>query len=445
MKHGLRTLFRTTLTLFAGALIAGSTHAAGPDIEHWLTDKGARVYFVASDALPMLDVRIDFDAGHARDPVGQAGLASLVAQLLDTGADGLDQQEIAETAADAGARLSNGTENDRAWFALRTLSSAAERDATVALAARILARPDFPAAAFERDHRRVQASLRESLTRPATLASRGFSSSVFADHPYGRLATVDTLRAITRDDLAAFHARHYTASNAAISIVGDVSRAEAERIADALTRNLATGSALPPLDDPADPTASEQRFPHPSTQAHILAGLPGMTRDDADYFPLLVGNHVLGGGGFVSRLVREVRDARGLAYSVYSLLNPQRVRGPFRIGLQTRGSQADDALEVVRDVLADFIAHGPTEEEVEAAQNNLIHGFGLRLDSNAKILEYVALIGFYDLPLDWLERYPEQVAEVTVEDVHDAFVRRINPDHLVVVIAGGDSDPSPEP
>ena len=165
-----------------------------------------------------------------------------------------------------------------------------------------------------------------------------------------------------------------------------------------------------------------------------------MAREDADYFPLLVGNYVLGGGGFVSRLTKEVREKRGFAYSIYSYFAPQQVAGPFQIGLQTRGSQTEEALAVVRDTLVGFITEGPTAAELQAAKDNLINGFGLRLDSNAKILDYVAMIGFYRLPLDWLDSYPRQVAAVSVEQVRDAFARRIRGEQLVTVIAGGDGD-----
>ncbi|NMG54205.1 M16 family metallopeptidase, partial [Aromatoleum aromaticum] len=183
-----------------------------------------------------------------------------------------------------------------------------------------------------------------------------------------------------------------------------------------------------------------EHIEHPSAQAHILMGMPGISRDDPDYFPLVVGNYVLGGGGFVSRLTKEVREKRGFAYSVFSSFQPLRVAGPFEIGLQTRGSQAREARQVTQSVLDEFVAAGPSADELQAAKDNFINGFGLRLDSNRKILDYVSMIGFYGLPLDWLDTYPERAAEVTVEAVRDAFSRRIRDEHLVTVVAGGDGD-----
>lgn len=427
--------------VFLLSLLAAGSALAKPDIQHWTAETGARVYFVPVDALPMLDVRIDFDAGSARDPDGQAGLAALARGLLESGTAELDEQAIAEAIADTGARFGGGLDGDRAWFSVRTLSSAAERDAAIALAAQLIAQPEYPTDVLEREKSRSRAALREALTRPAVLAERRFEERLFAGHPYGQQISLESIDAIGRDALRDFHRRHYAANNASITIVGDASRAEAERIALTLTRELPTlQSALPAIPEPAPTRHQIERIANPSAQAHLLAGLPGMSRQDPDYYPLLVGNHILGGSGLVSRLSQEVREKRGFAYSVYSYFMPRAVPGPFQIGLQTRGAQVDDALELVRSVLADFIAQGPSEEELKAAKDNLINGFGLRLDANSKILDWVAMIGFYELPLDWLDAYTEHVAAVSLEDIREAFQRRVRPEQLIVVIAGGDGD-----
>lgn len=437
----IRTL--VSCALFAVAVIPLPV-LAGPQIEHWRSDSGARVYFIESRSLPMLDIRVDFAAGSAYEPEGLEGLAGMTRSLLETGIEGLDEQAIIEQIADTGAQIGGDTDRDRNSLVLRTLSSATERDASVDLAARLLATPTFPEAALERERNRSIAGLREALTRPATLASRAFSSGIYPEHPYGRQTTPESLARIDHEVLVDFHQRFFVASNATVTIVGDIDRAGAERIAQQLTAALPRGEAAPPLAAPAMPAARVERIANPSAQAHIAVGLPGMSREDPDYYPLLVGNHVLGGGGFTSRLTKEVRDARGYAYSVFSFFHPHRVAGPFQIGLQTRGSQTDSALAVVSEVLAAFTALGPTEEELTAAQNNIINGFGLRLDSNRKILDHVAMIGFYGLPLDWLDNYTGYIAAVTAEEVRDAFARRIRPEHLVTIVAGGDGDRAAE-
>lgn len=434
-------LRRTLFTLAAGLLLLDTPAFAAPPIVQWTAPSGARVNFVESRALPLLDIQIDFAAGSALDPADKAGLAGLTRGLFEAGAGTLDEQGISDRIADIGAQIGGSTDNDRSSLSIRSLSSASERDAAVELAALLLSQPTFPAAILERERTRAIAGLREALTKPATLAARSFNQALFAGHPYGTTTTEASLKAIARDDLSAFHRRYFNAANASVTIVGDIDRAGAERIAQQLTQALPDSAATTPsLPQPKLPAAEVIRIPHPSAQAHILVGQPGLSREDPDYFPLLVGNYILGGGGFVSRLTHEVREKRGFAYSVYSYFAPQRVAGPFQIGLQTRGSQTEDALKVVRQTLDTFIAEGPTEAELQAARDNMINGFGLRLDSNRKILDHIAMIGFYQLRPDWLDHYPQAVAAVTREQVQDAFARRIRPAHLITVIAGGDGD-----
>lgn len=177
----------------------------------------------------------------------------------------------------------------------------------------------------------------------------------------------------------------------------------------------------------------------PSSQTHIYVGQSGMARHDPDYYALYVGNHVLGGSGLVSTLGEEVRNKRGLSYSVYSYFSPMRVNGPFLMVAQTKNDQADDALRVMRDTLKRFVDEGPSERELEEAKQNLIGGFPLRISSNAKIVEYLAMMAFYDYPLDHLDTLPQKIAAVTVEQVRDAFRRRIDSGAAIAVIVGGDA------
>jgi zinc protease len=440
MNHSMPLVRRLRTLALAALTLACGTARAVPAIEQWTAPTGAKVQFVASHELPMIDIQVDFAAGSATDPADKSGLASLTRALLDAGAGELDEQAISEHGADLGLILGGGVDEDRASLTLRTLSAASERDAAVALAATLLTRPTFPETVLERERTRTLAGLRESLTKPAVLAGRAFDAAVYANHPYGRNISAESLAAIRRDDLVAFHARYYSARGASVTIVGDLDRAMAEKIAIALTRDLPAGGNAETLPPPAPSQSGLTRIANPSAQAHILIGQPGMRRGDPDYFPLLVGNYILGGGGFTSRLMSEVREKRGLVYDIHSYFEPRRAAGPFRIGLQTRGSQSELALKVVRDTLAAFISQGPTEKELRIARDNLIGGFGLRLDANAKILGHVSIIGFYGLPLDWLERYPREVAAVNRAAVRDAFARRIHPDKLITVIAGGDGD-----
>lgn len=412
---------------------------ATPKIQHWQAPSGAQVYFVENHDLPMLDVSVDFPAGSGFDLAEKSGLAGLTRSLLVLGSEGLGEDEISRGLADIGAQMGGNFDADRSGVSLRTLSSKAERDAGLKIISSILQHPLFPQSVLEREKTRLIAALKEEETKPESIAAKAFNKAVFGDHPYGmpssgEIASVEKLQ---RSDLQSFFTTHYSAKDAVVALMGDVSRAEAEAIAQNLTAQLPAGGASNVIPPVARLTkASMLRVPHPATQSHILLGAPGVARNDPDYFTLYVGNYILGGGGFVSRLMNEVREKRGLAYSVYSYFIPMQQPGAFLIGLQTRKDQADEALRLVNKILRDFIAQGVTEKELQAAKQNIINGFPLRIDSNKKILDYLGAIGFYHLPLTYLDDFPGKVSKVTVVDIRAAFKRKINPDTLATVVVG---------
>jgi zinc protease len=428
----------------AAALLAAAALPAQAilPIQHWQTASGARVYFVENHDLPMLDLSVEFPAGAGYDRAEKAGLASMVVRMLNRGVDGLSEDDIARRVADIGAELGGRFDSDRGGMALRTLSSERERRQALDLLARVLRSPTFPSEVLEREKVRLAGALKEADTQPGTIAALTFQRLVFGDHPYalrssGEVATVEKL---ARADLVEFYRRHYAARHAVVAMIGDVTRAQAEAIAEEVTRGLPPGDgAEPSLAPVAQLGAGTMRsITHHATQTHILIGAPGMRRGDPDYFPLFVGTYVLGGGGFVSRITEEIRQKRGLAYSAYSYFSPLQREGPFQIGMQTQRSQAKEALAVARATLAEFVKSGPSEKELMAAKQNIIGGFPLRIDSNRKIHENLAVIGFYRLPLTYLEDFSKNVERVTVADVADAFRRRVHPERMVTVVVAGD-------
>ncbi len=424
-------------------VLAQAAHAILP-IQHWETTRGARVYFVQNHDLPILDVSVDFPAGAGFDAREKSGVASMTNRMLRLGARGMDEDEIARRLADIGANLSGRFDADRAGLGLRTLSSAKERGQALEILARLLNEPQFSSSILEREKVSLMGALKNADTRPDTIARRTFSRLVYPLHPYGLRGSgeVETVAKLTRDDLASFHRANYTAQRAVVALIGDVTREEAAKIAEALTASLpSSDAAAPTLPPVAELAAGAVRWvTHPSTQSHILMGAPGMRRDDPDYFVLFVGNHVLGGGGFQSRINDEVRQKRGLAYSAYSYFSPMLREGPFVVGLQTQGAQATEALEVVRSTLAEFVAKGPTAKELAAAKSNIIGGFPLRIDNNRKIHGYIAMIGFYRLPLTYLDEFVKNVERVTLEQVREAFQRRVHPERMITVVVGPHSD-----
>ena len=426
---------------FAAALVLVLPFAAQAalPIQHWKSTTGAEVYFVENHDLPIVDVSVNFAAGSSQDTAAKAGMAALTQHMMALGANGQSDDQIANQLADIGANLGGDFDVDRASLRLRTLSSEREKSAALTLLAALIQQPDFPAAVVEREKARTIAGLREAATQPESISDKAFSAALYGSHPYGLedAASPETVASISRDDLLAFYRSHYTRNNAVVALIGDLSREQAEQLAEQMTEKLPQGNAQAALSPVPLPTqASETRIAHNAAQSHILLGYPGIKRGDPDYFPLYVGNYILGGGGFVSRLTEEVREKRGLVYSVYSYFSPLREAGPFQIGLQTKREQTGEALKVVRETLKTFVDKGATAKELKDAKDNLIGGFALRLDSNSKVLDYLAVIGFYGLPLSFLDDYTKQVNKVTVAQIKDAFARRIKPDNRVTVIVG---------
>lgn len=436
--------FLLSLTL---ALLAHSAWAALP-IQHWTQPSGAKVYLVESHGIPMLDVQLDFDAGDRRDPADKAGLATVVSRMnrkglaARPGQPALDENQLSEAWADLGAGLTVSASADRLSFSLRTLSYPDLLPQAVALAARQLGEPSFPEAIWTEERARISAAIREANTRPATQASKAFATAVYGVHPYGYDTTEASLARISVADMRQFYARFIEPCRAKVSLVGDVTRAQADALVKALLarlpqREAARCEALPPVAEVAPLSAPVTRtIAFESAQAHVLIGQPGYKRSDPDFFALTVGNYTLGGGGFVSRLTSEVREKRGLTYSVYSYFAPGLHAGAFTIGLQTRPDQAAQAVEVARAVLAKFVADGPTEAELKAAKDNLVGGFALRIDSNAKLLDNVANIAWNNLPLNYLDTWTAQLEKITAADIKAAFARKLQPERMVTVVLG---------
>jgi zinc protease len=446
-----RSMLRPLATFAALGLCAVSGAFAALPIQNWRQPNGAQVFFVESRSIPMVDVQVDFDGGSRRDPAGKAGLADVTAGMTSKGilASGnepaLDENQLGEAWADLGAGFNAGAGSDRMSFSLRSLTDPALLPRAVALASRQMGEPAFPPDVWERERQRISAAIREADTKPATVASKAYQKAVYGSHPYGYEPTVATLAAIQVDDLRTYYREHVLPCRAKVSIVGNLDRAQADALVTRLFSRLPEGAGacpqLPTVPEVAPLAApAVQDIPFQSAQAHVLFGQPGFKRSDPDYFPLLVGNYILGGSGLVSRLSNEVREKRGLTYSTYSYFSPGLHAGAFTVGLQTRPDQAAQATAVARDVVAQFVANGPTAAELKSAKDNLVGGFPLRIDSNRKLLDNVANIAWNNLPLDYLDTWTAQVAKVTAQDVRAAMARKLQPGRMVTVTVGASTD-----
>jgi zinc protease len=433
-------MFTKSLVLIVGVLFS-TLAAATPKIQTWQTANGARVLFVPAPEIPMVDAQVVFDAGAARDG-DKPGLAVLTNSMLNEGAGTLDADAIAEKFDVLGARQGNTAERDMSVFTLRSLSSADKLQPAAELLALMLAKPTFPQDAFARMQNQMLIGIQGKKQSPEEITDEAFFKAVFGQHPYARDpgGTEDSVKALTPGDLVTFHARYFVARNAVVAIVGALDRPAAEALANTLVSNLPAGDPAPVLPEVRDlAEATTVKVSHPSTQTHLMVGLPGMKRDDPDYFALYLGNHILGGNGLVSRISDEIREKRGLSYSAYSYFMPMRERGPYIIGLQTRTDATDEALQVLRATVKNFVEKGPTAKELVAAKKNITGGFALRVDSNKKIADYLSMIGFYNLPLDYLDTFIDRINAVTLPQVKEAFQRRVDLNKSVTVVVGKNS------
>ncbi len=439
MKYKLISLQKLLCVIILMTASAANSVSAAPKIEQWTTSNGVKTLFFAAPELPMLDVAITFDAGSGRD--GQlAGLSQLTHGLLNSGTGSLDADAIAEIFEDLGARYGASVNLDRSSVALRSLTDSKLLEPALKTFIDILTQPSFPEKDFQRLKKQALIAIKDSAQRPADMASRAFYKAIYAEHPYANptLGFKKTIQSITLSDVKAFHKQYIVADNAMVAIVGGIDVQQAKNIAERISVNLKQGTkpdSLPmpqPVKDVAD-----IYVPYPSQQAHVYLGHLGIQRGHPDYYSLYTGNHILGGGGFTSRLVKEVRVERGLSYSVYSYFFPLHLPGPFTLGLQTRSDQAQQAAEVSLQTIEKFVSEGATAEELASAKNNIIGGFPLRIDSNRDILGYLSLIGFYDLPLNYLATFTDKISAVTDDDIRNAFSKHLQPNNLVKIVVGG--------
>lgn len=413
-------------------------------IQSWVTAHGVRVFFSPVRTLPMVDIEVLFDAGAARNE-GKGGLAYLTNSLLADGTEKLSADQVAENFDKVGAQFNAESQRDMALVHLRSLSAAPQLVPAVKTLEAILTKPDFPENGFKREQQNMLTALKQQEQRPQNVASKAFFSLLYPKQPYSNWVLGDetSVKSLTRNDVKSFYQKYYTAHNAVVAIVGDLSTQEADAIAQTLTNNLKEGEKAPVLTKVSDLKDKEiKKVDFPSSQTTILMGQPGMKRDDPDYYALMVGNHILGGNGSVTRIFNTIRNQHGLAYSAYSYFVPMRERGPFILGCQTRNEQASKAQSLMEGLLKEFVEEGPTLNELEQAKQNLIGGYALQFDSNASICHEIAAMGFYDLPLDYFNQFKEKIAGLTPDDIKAAFQKRITPDKIVVVSVGGTPDPA---
>lgn len=408
------------------------------NIQRWQTDNHIPVYFVASQSVPMLDVNVMFHAGSAYDGK-QAGLAALTNGLLDTGTKDYTEETLAKAFSGTAGILGLGASRDSASVSLRTLLQPKILTKNIALLNQVLTQPVFPEKPFARVKAQQRQAILHQKQQPGATAAKAFYKTLYGNLPYAHstLGNTTSVNNLHLSDVRDFYQRYYTQQNALIIMVGDVSTQQARSLANTISQHLNKGKAAPklPTSTPLK-HAITKTIDFPSKQTHILLGRLGVTRDNPDYFPLMLGNYILGGGSFSSRLFKIIREKNGLAYSVYSTFVKLQQAGPFIIKLQTRDQKAKQAYEMSLKTLKTFTTVGPTKKELSLAKQYINGSFPLAFSSNAGILANLSAMAFYQLPLDYFDTYRQRINAVSTSDITQAYriLARDNP--LVTIIVG---------
>lgn len=408
-------------------------------IQHWQTAQGVPVLFVENHALPIVDLQINFDVGSARDGQ-QPGIAQFTGAMLDEGTTRLTADDIADRFDENSGLFSVNVDRDRAVLHCRSLTFSEYFDNNLNTVMDLLSHAVFPLSNFMRVRMQLLTALDEESNYPDRVAHRRFYELLYGKQPYGHaiLGTKDSIQAMQPKDLVAFYRTYYVSGNASIALVGDIDLNRAKQLAERLVNSLPVGdksqSILSSDSIVHAPASIAQRIEFPSQQTHVYIGQIGIDWHDPDYFPLLVGNYILGGKPLTSLLFQEVRNRAGLVYSVGSYFEKLQAKGPFLIVLQT--NQPKEALDIVRSVLHQFMTEGPSEVVLKSAKRSLVNSFPLSVSSNAQLIDILGRMVFYHLPLNYLDSYAKQVNAVTIDDIKLAFNRHIDLNKMLTVTVG---------
>ena len=419
-------------------LLFVSSAQAKLDIQHWTTPEGAKVFFAQTKGLPILDIQLNFDAAASSDG-GQFGLASLTSALLGTATQYHNEEQIINSFKAVGAQFSNSSLKDMSIVSMRTLTRQSILKKSLDIFTEVIAQPSFEQTYLTREKRQTLRAIEAAKQSPASVASLAFDKAVFADHPYAhaKIGTQETISQISLKDIKHHYQQYYVAKNLTIALVGDISKVQAKQIARQISHGLNIGekakvnSIVLPLEQ-----LQTIHIEFPSKQTHLLIGQAGINRSHPDYYPLYLGNHIFGGSGLTSILSDEIREKKGLAYSAYSYFTKMQSNGFFMMRMQTKNSQTEEAKKIAIRTLEYFITHPMAQQQLQDGKDNIIGGFALETASNANILTYLSIIGFYNLPLDYLSGFTDKIKDISAEDIQKSYERLIDMDKLIVLSVG---------
>jgi zinc protease len=410
-------------------------------VNTFVTSRGIEVWQVESDVVPLVAMAFTFEGGAAQDPANRPGVAQMLSRLLDEGAGPYDSDAFQERMASRAIEISFNAGPDAIGGSLKTLVR--HVDEAFELLRLALAEPRFDAPAIERVRAQTVAGLRYQQNDPGVMATRRFFAEGFPGHPYGRptSGTVESVEVITRDDLAALHRRVMSRDRVKVAVVGAIDAERLGALVDRVFGELPVGEPLAAV--PATSLGgrgSRVVVDLDVPQSVIRFGTTGISWRDPDFIPAYVLNHILGGGAFTSRLFQEVREKRGLAYSVGTSLVSYRAAAMTWGFTATKNDRVSECLEVIAGEMARLRAEGPVGQELQKAKDYLVGSYALSFDTSTKIAHNLAQIAFENLGVDYVARRNAMVAAVTQEDVQRAAERILGDERLLIVIAGRPTD-----
>jgi len=428
--------------ILIAAIIIGFFHVLFPndsdalDVKRQVLDNGLVLLIVERHNLPVVKVSLGINAGNLMEPEEKAGLSSLVASLLTEGTTSKTAEQISESIEFVGGSIGASGGDDYNSASLSVLKK--DIDLGFDLLSDVILNPIFPEDKFNKKKERVKGSLKSKEEDPGFLASREFKKALFGSHPYGRLisGTADSIDNITREDLVEFHLSHYAPENSVMSVVGDVEPEEVEKLIEKYfakwTAKKVSKQALPKVE--AVRVRETIKIDKDLTQATIKLGHIGVSRDNPDYYSLSVMNYILGGGGFASRLMQNIREEKGLVYDIHSYFRSNRLGGSFQVGLQTKNESANTAIEeILKEIKA--IRNIPvTDEELSDAKAFLTGSFPMRIETSSRIANFLVAVEFYGLGVRYIDDYPEYINKVTKEDVTRVASKYLDPEKFILVV-----------
>jgi len=410
--------------------------AAASSAKRIVTENGMTVLLQEAHSIPVVNIQVIIKAGSIRDPEDKAGLANLTAALLDEGTATRTSVQIADAIDFIGGDLSTGATDDYASASLRVLKK--DLSTGLELFSDVLIHPSFPAPELERKRQEILGALIAQEDEPEEVADKAFDEIIFGPNPYHRPAegSPQTLPAIHREDVVQFYNDFYRPNNVIMAIVGDITEAEARDRLKTYFGAWEKKPVSPPVVPPAVPLSKPvvKLVDRDLTQANIILGHLGIDRKNPDYYAINVMNYILGGGGFSSRLMKDIRDNQGLAYSIDSHFQANAYPGSFTVSLQTRNAEAQRAIDGVLSEIRKIRSEPVSDREMEETKAFLIGSFPLRMDTSAKIANFLAQVEFYDLGLDYADRYPKLIGSVKKADVLRVAQKYLDPDHFALVV-----------